>query len=40
MNIAQVHYQLLNTSIQYTVPDAGSPAAYPTGLNVGPVKFD
>ena len=31
---------LLNTSIQYTVPDAGSPAAYPTGLNVGPVKFD
>lgn len=38
--IAQVHYQLLNTSIQYTVPDAGSPAAYPTGLNVGPVKFD
>ncbi len=38
--VAQVHYQLLNTNIQYTVPDTGSPAAYPTGLNVGPVKFD
>ena len=39
-NVAQVHYQLLNTNIQYTVPDTGSPVAYPTGLNVGPVKFD
>ena len=38
--VAQVHYQLLNTNIQYTVPDTGSPVAYPTGLNVGPVKFD
>ena len=39
-NVAQVHFQLLNTNIQYTVADTGSPAAYPNGLNVGPVKFD
>ncbi len=38
--LAQVHYQLLNTNIQYSVSDTGSPVAYPTGLNVGPVKFD
>ncbi len=39
-NVAQVHYQLNATSIQYTVPDVSTPAAYPNGLNVGPVKFD
>ncbi len=39
-SVAQVHFQLLNTNIQYTVADTGAPAAYPNGLNVGPVKFD
>jgi Bacterial Ig-like domain len=38
--VAQVHFQLVNANIQYSVADTGTPVAYPNGLNIGPIKFN
>lgn len=38
-NITQINYLLLDANIQYTNKDANN-AAYPNGLNIGPIKLN